>query len=143
MKVKVLLYFITLVTGSMPLMLYAEEDCKVLVFLTTPDVQTQLMAMVLTTQMSEQGEVDQILLCGSAGDLAVKGSNEVILKPINKSPQMLLKSLIESGVRVQVCPLYLPNNGLTTDKLIDGVNEAKPRLVAKRLLDHGVKLFTF
>jgi predicted peroxiredoxin len=127
----------------MPLKSYSEEDCKVFVVLTTPDIQTQLMALVLTTQMSKRGELEQILFCGPAGELAIKGSKDVLLKPINKSPQMLLNSLIENGVRAQVCPLFLPNKGLTADALIDGVSEAKPPLVAQRLLEHGVKLFTF
>ena len=97
MKIKKFIYLIAIITVCISLKSHAEEDCKVFVVLTTADVQTQLMALVLTTQMSKHGEVDQILLCGPAGDLAVKNSRETLLKPINKSPQMLLQSLIENG----------------------------------------------
>jgi len=126
-----------------PCHVVAEEDYKVFIALTTPDAQTQTMALVLATQINRQQKVDQILLCGPAGDLVLRNNENIVLKPINKSPQMLLKSLIESGVTVQVCPLYMPDKGVSGADLIDGVTEAKPPLVAERLLARGVKLFTF
>jgi len=81
--------------------------------------------------------------CGAAGDIAFSGSEEVILKPINKSPRLILNSLIESGVTGQVCSLYLPNKGISAAELIEGVTQAKSPLVAKMLLEHGVKVVTF
>jgi len=69
-------------------------------------------------------------ICGAAGDIALIGSEEVVLKPINKSPRMVLKFLIENGVTVQACPLYLPNKGISAEDLIDGVTQARPPLVA-------------
>ena len=50
---------------------FSEEDARVFVVLTTPDVQTQLMVMILSTQMNAQHRLDRILLCGPAGDLAL------------------------------------------------------------------------
>lgn len=122
---------------------FPEAEARIFVVLTTPDVQTQLMVMVLSTQMNAQHRLDGILLCGPAGDLALEGDEGVILKPVNKSPQMLLRSLIAGGVTVQVCPLYLPNKGLTPEYLVAGVTEARLPLVAGHLLEHGVRLFTF
>ena len=143
MRSRKILCLIAIITICTPFRAFSGEDDKLFLVLTTPDAQTQLMAMVLTTKVSRQQKLDQILLCGAAGDLALKGSEEVILKPKNKSPQMLLKSLIESGVTVQVCPLYMPNKGISAEYLIDGVTEAKPSLIAEKLLEHGMKLFTF
>jgi predicted peroxiredoxin len=143
MKSRIIVYLIAIITQGAPVVTYPEDDFKLFVALTTSDTQTQLMALVLTTQVTRQKGTAQILLCSSAGDLALKGSKEAVLKPLNKSPQMLLKSLIASGVTVQVCPLYMPNKGLTADDLIEGVTEAKPALIAEKLQERGVKLFTF
>ena len=126
-----------------PFRVLPDEDCELFLVLTTPDRQIQLMALELSTQLSKDQKPVQILLCGAAGDIAVNGSEEVILKPVNKSPRMILKSLIEGGVTVQVCSLYMPNKGVSAEDLIDGVTQAKSQLVAKMLLKHGVKVLTF
>ncbi|MEE4356298.1 MAG: hypothetical protein V2I97_07490 [Desulfococcaceae bacterium] len=114
------------------------------VVVTADDAQTQLMAMSLSTQVKQKGKSVRILLCDDAGDLAMKGSKEVVLKPIDKSPQMLMKNLISQGVTVEVCPFFLANKtfGSPAD-LIDGVAIAKPPEVADALLEPGIKLFTF
>lgn len=113
------------------------------VVVTTPDPQTQLMAMSLSTQAKLKGKTIRILLCGPAGDLALMGSKEVILKPLDKSPQMLLKALIDGGVRAEVCPFYLANRGGSPADLIAGVTQAAPAEVADGLIEPGIKLFTF
>ncbi len=81
------------------------------VVITTSYPQTQLMAMSLSSQIMAKGKSLRILLCGHGGDLALKDGKEVILKPINKSPQMLLKNLIGNNVKVEICPFYLANRG--------------------------------
>lgn len=122
----------------------ADDETKGLfVVVTTPDVQTQMMAMVLSTQTINQGKSVRMLLCGPAGELAVKNSDQTMLKPLNKSPQMLLLGLIRSGATVEMCPLFLPNKGADAAVLIDGVSIAKPPVVAQKLREEGVKLFTF
>jgi predicted peroxiredoxin len=113
------------------------------VVVTSPEPQTQLMAMVLSTQAVMKNKHVHILLCGPGGDLALKGGKEVTLKPKNVSPQMLLKGLIKKGVPVQVCALYLPNADKTPADLIDGVTPARPPAIAGALLEPGIKLFTF
>lgn len=113
------------------------------VVITEAEPMTQMMALVLSTQTVQQGKSLQILLCGPGGDLAMKNSRQVMMKPQNKSPQMLLQDLIAKGVRVEVCPLFLPNKGKTEADLISGVTVAKPPVVAKNLREDGVKLFTF
>ena len=51
----------------------ADDDGRDLVtVLTTPEPQTQLMAMILTLQAASQGSKGHVLLCGPAGDLALK-----------------------------------------------------------------------
>ena len=121
----------------------AENTKGLFVILTDADPMTQMMALVLSTQTLDQGKSLQIMLCGPAGKLAVKNSEQTILKPANKSPQMLLASLIARGVQVEVCPLFLPNNNTTEAQLISGVSVAKPPVVAAKMRADGIKLFTF
>lgn len=124
---------------------HAADDATkgLFVVVTTPDAQTQMMAMVLSTQTINQGKSVRMLLCGPAGELAVKNSEQTMLKPLNKSPQMLLQGLIKSGATVEMCPLFLPNKGADAAVLIDGVSIAAPPVVAQKLLEEGFKLFTF
>ena len=133
-----------LAASIMPLQAMASDVTKGLfVVVTTGDVQTQMMAMVLSTQTVEQGKSVRMLLCGPGGELAMKNSKQTLVKPLDKSPQMLLKNLIKKGVTVEVCPLFLPNKGAAPDKLIEGVSVAKPPVVAQKLREEGIKLFTF
>lgn len=121
----------------------ADNAKNLLVIVTTDDPVTQLMSMVLATQSKEKGAKVEILLCGKAGDLAVHGSPEVFLKPKNTSPQMLLKNLIAGGIKVEICPPYLPNAQKTAGDLLDGVSVAKPPEVADRLLDDSTKILSY
>lgn len=113
------------------------------VVITEAEPMTQMMALVLSTQTVAQGKRVQILLCGPGGDLAIKNSRQILMKPMNKSPQMMLQDLIAKGVKVEVCPLYLPNRGKAETDLINGVSVAKPPVVAENLREEGIKLFTF
>ncbi|HHE31989.1 MAG TPA: hypothetical protein ENL07_05025 [Chlorobaculum parvum] len=113
------------------------------VVVTSEDSMAQMMAMVLSTQTLKQGRSVRVLLCGEAGNLAVNGSKEKLFKPLNKSPQMLLKGLIAKGVKVEVCPLFLPNTGKQVSDLISGVIVAKPPLIATAMAEEGIKLLTY
>jgi predicted peroxiredoxin len=115
----------------------------IFVILTDAEPMTQMMALVLSTQTLEQGKSLQILLCGPAGQLALKNSKQTMFKPINKSPQMLLAGLISRGVQVEVCPLFLPNNNMSESELITGVTIAKPPVIAQQMSADNIKLFTF
>ena len=115
----------------------------IFVILTDEDPMTQMMALVLSTQTLEQGKSLQILLCGPAGKLALKNSRQTMFKPINKSPQMLLAGLIARGVEVQICPLFLPNTNISESQLIIGISIAKAPVIAQKMRDEGIKLFTF
>lgn len=121
----------------------AQKAENLMVLVTSGDSLTQLMAGVLALQSKQHGANVEMLFCGKAGDLVVKGSEEVKLKPKNTSPQMLIKKLISSGATVGVCPPYLPNAGKTKNDLIDGVNVVKPPKVAGRILDQNTKILSY
>lgn len=105
------------------------------VMLTSEDAQTQMMGMVLATMTLKKGKEVNMVLCSSAGNLALKDSESPKLKPQNKSPKMMLKDLIKNGAKVEVCPLFLPNANKNESDLINSVTVAKPPVVADRLLN--------
>ncbi|MDD3026241.1 MAG: hypothetical protein PHY49_06690 [Aliarcobacter skirrowii] len=105
------------------------------VMLTSEDAQTQMMGMVLATMSLKKGKEVNMVLCSSAGNLALKDSKSPKLKPQNKSPKMMLEDLIKNGAKVEVCPLFLPNANKNESDLINSVTVAKPPVVADRLLN--------
>lgn len=105
------------------------------VLLTSKDAQTQMMAMILSTMTLKEKKEVKMVLCSSAGDLAVKGMESPTLKPQDKSPKMMLEAIIKQGAKVEVCPLYLPNAGKDETVLLEGITVAKPAEVAKNLLN--------
>lgn len=121
----------------------SETDETLFVIVTTEDPMTQLMSMVLATQMTQKGKNTEILLCGEAGGLALMNSKEIFFKPQNASPQMLLKGLIKKGVKVEICPPYLPNKEKTSSDLIGGVSVANPSKVADKLLRKDIKILSY
>lgn len=134
------------IVGFLASSLSASDDSKIKglnLLLTANDTQTQMMAMVISSKALEQNKDVRIVLCGSAGDLALKDSKSESLKPMNKSPKDLLNVMIEKGVNVRVCPLYLPNKGLEKDALINGVGVAKPDEVTVELLDESYKNLSY
>ncbi len=122
----------------------ASESAKGLnVTLTADDAQTQLMAMVLSMKTIQQNKKVHMVLCSSAGELAIKNAKSPKLKPIDKSPKMLLQAIIKKGADVKVCPLYLPNAGKNKSELIKGVTVAKPDEVAAQLLNKDFKNLSY
>ena len=119
------------------------SDKNLLVIVTSGDSVTQLMAMVLGVESKKAGADVSILLCGPAGVLAIKGADEVKLKPRDMSPQMLLNKLIEGGSRVELCPPYLPNSSYTKADLASGIAIAQPPEVTVRLLDDKTKILSY
>ena len=123
-----------------------EEPVRLVTILTSPEPQTQLMAMVLTMQSIRQGAEARVLLCGTAGDIALReapASATAPQKPKGMSPQGLMTKIIEAGAPVEVCAIYLPNKGLGAEALLEGIAAAKPDEMASHLLAEHVRLLTF
>ncbi|MEL6335792.1 MAG: hypothetical protein AAFQ88_03990 [Pseudomonadota bacterium] len=125
----------------------AANDGKNLVtVLTAPEPQTQLMSMVLSMQALQQGATVHVLLCGPAGDLALRDAPEGATapqEPKGMSPQGLMQRLIAAGGTVEVCAIYLPNKGVGPEALIDDVGAAKPPAMAARLLADDTRIMSF
>jgi hypothetical protein len=121
----------------------ADEAPNVYVILTSPDNQTQGMALVLTTQMVEQGQSARVLLCDAAGQLGLAAYDPPKLAPRDVSPKDMLMGLMQRGVPVEVCALFLPNSQYGEADLAPGVTVAAPPAVAGMLAVDGVRWFTF
>ncbi len=113
------------------------------IVLTSGDAETQMMAMVLATQSLNQDVNIRVLLCSDAGELAIRDSESPQFAPANRSPKQLLSGLLEHGVTVEVCGIFLPNREYSSDDLIDGVGAASPPEVAAYMKQEGVRYFTF
>ena len=120
---------------------------SVLINVTSSDAQVQLMSMVLTMQSVQKGANTQVLLCGAAGDMALRdapASATTGQPPLNMSPQGLMKKIMESSnTKVDVCAIYLPGKGLDTTALIDGVGAAKPADIAELMVNKTTKVVSF
>lgn len=121
----------------------AQTPAETFFNVTSADNQAQGMAMVLATQMAEQKAAVRILLCGPAGQLALKSYEPAALKPRNVTPKQMMTGLIKAGATVEVCALFLPNADKGPADLIDGVTVAKPPEVAAYMVKPGVRAFGF
>lgn len=125
----------------------AEAPETLVTVLTAPEPQTQLMAMVLTMQAAQQGVTPHIMLCGPAGDLALKDAPESATAgqpPKNMSPQGLMQAIMKQpGAKVEVCAIYLPGKGADMSVLLDGVGVAKPGEMAGAILDENARVMSY
>ena len=119
-----------------------DSDKELFVTLTSGDAETQMMAMVLATQSFNQGVQVRILLCSEAGELSLKESDSPVFKPADRSPKQLLNSLIEQGITVEVCGIFLPNRDYTVDDLMENIGVASPPEVADYMNRESVKIFS-
>lgn len=122
------------------------EETSMLTILTSDTPETQLMALVLTKAAFDKGETPRILLCSDAGDLALKAppvEATTPLAPKGMSPQGLLKALMTSGVKVEVCAIYLPNRPFGPEALLDGITVAMPPDIAEEFTKPGETVLSF
>ena len=121
-------------------------DSAMLTIITSPDPETQLMALVLTRAAMAKGEQPNILLCSAGGDLALINpplQATAPLKPEGASPHGLLKSLMADGVPVQVCAIYLPNRSFGEEALLNGISVASPAEIGEQISRSGETLLSF
>lgn len=126
---------------------FAQDQSKLVTVVTSPDPQTQLMSMVLTMSAAQQGAQAHILLCGPAGDLALKDAPESATAgqpPRDMSPQGLMQMIRENtGATVEVCAIYLPGRGDDQSVLLDGIGVAEPGDMASRLMAPDARVLSF
>ena len=124
-------------TLALPSILSAEASKGLNILMTSPDAQTQMMGMVLSSSvLNDQKKAVNITLCGPAGNLALKDFKAADVKKPDGSmanPKMALQGLMKAGAVVTVCPLFLPNANKDATALVEGITVAKPPMVAAGL----------
>jgi hypothetical protein len=147
LKRKTLFAFAVATASALAAPLAAQDAQKLVTVVTSPEPQTQLMAMVLTFQAAEQGAAPHIPRCGPAGDIALRdapASATAGQPPRDMSPQCLLQMIREkSGATVEVCAIYLPGKGADQSVLLDGIGVADPAQMAARLMDPDTRVLSF
>ncbi|MCH8498279.1 MAG: hypothetical protein LAT63_07365 [Marinobacter sp.] len=130
--------------GAVAMTSHADDKVdKALIILTSDSVQSQGMALVLGNAMADHGARVDVLLCDSAGDLALKDATAPALKPRDVTPVQMLRGLMQKGGSVNVCALYLPNSDRTPADLAAGVGVAMPPAIAAQMLDEDTRVFSF
>jgi hypothetical protein len=109
----------------------AQDGPDLVTIITSPEPQTQLMALVLTFQAAQQGANAHIMLCGPAGDIALNDAPESATAgqpPRDMSPQGLMQMIrAQTGATVEVCAIYLPGRGEDPSVLLDGSRRGRTR----------------
>jgi predicted peroxiredoxin len=118
------------------------ETPRLFVTVTGDAAQDRAMPLVLANQALDQGAEVRVLLCGAGGLLAVADYELEALAPRNITPRDLLNRLIQHGVQVEVCAIFLPNTEYGQDDLIEGVGIANPGDVASWMLAPNTRLFS-
>jgi len=125
----------------------AQDPNRLITILTAPEPQTQLMAMVLTMNAIAAGAEAELLLCGPAGDIALKDAPESATAPQpprDASPKGLMTMMMEkNGLKVQVCAIYLPGKGADASILADGVTAAAPDAMGAAIVAPGTTVMSF
>lgn len=125
----------------------ADSPNRLITILTAPEPQTQLMAMVLTMNAMAAGAEAELLLCGPAGDIALKdapASATAPQPPRDASPKGLMTMMMQkNGLKVQVCAIYLPGKGADASILSDGVTAAAPDAMGAAIVAPGVTVMSF
>lgn len=122
---------------------HAEEPDHLVSIVTSGSNETQAMAMILTTHYLREGGSTQVLLCDEAAELALQESDmgSEVVQPADASPRQMLGGLMEAGVEVQVCAIFLPNRAETEDDLREGITVARPDAIAQTMARPDSKLF--
>ncbi|MFN4025241.1 MAG: hypothetical protein ACK4MQ_10420 [Hyphomonas sp.] len=119
---------------------------RLLTIMTSPDAEVQMMSLVLTRAAQANGMRLRLMLCGPAGELALKTPPETALtpfRPSGRSPSNLLDGLIAGGATVEVCAIFLPARDLTEDALRDGVGIAAPASIAGEFASPETRVLSF
>lgn len=121
----------------------ADDQAELFTVITSGDTETQAMALILTTRSVAAGANARVLLCADGGELALRDADSQAVQPIDRSPQQMLQGLMQQGVPVEVCAIFLPNRPATQEQLLPGVEIAKPDAIARHMLRPEVRYFTF
>lgn len=141
-----LAFLLALLSAAVPAAKAADKPENLLVILTSADTETQAMALVLANQAAKQGNPVHLMLCGPAGDIALKqppAAASKVVTPKGMTVSSLLAGLKAKGAKVDVCAIYLPNRNLGVEALSGGVGVARPPVIAAEMTAPSTRLVGF
>jgi hypothetical protein len=121
----------------------AAASQKILTLLSSGDPEAQAFSLILANEARGAGHAVDLVLCGPAGDIALKAAPAAATRPVTPtgmSVRALLEKLVSQDGKVELCAIYLPNRQLKPDAVIDAVSVGKPADVAARMADPAVKV---
>jgi predicted peroxiredoxin len=116
---------------------------SILSLLSAESAESQAFSLVLANQMQASGNAVELLLCGQAGDIALKAAPAAVttsVTPQGASVKALAERFLKQGGKISVCAIYLPNRKLNPDALIDGVSVANPKQMADKIVDPAIRV---
>ncbi len=116
---------------------------SVLSLLSAESAESQAFSLVLANQMQASGNAVEVLLCGPAGDIALKAAPAAVtasITPQGASVKVLAERFLKQGGKISVCAIYLPNRKLNPEALIDGVTVANPKQMADKIVDPAIRV---
>ena len=118
------------------------HEHRLFVTLTGSSTQDRAMPLVLANQAVDQGLEVRVLLCGDGGHLALADYEAETFDPPGVTPKDLLARLMNHGVVVEVCAIFLPNTEFGEDDLTDGIGIAQPGDVAAYMMGPRTRIFS-
>ncbi len=143
MQVRSLAFLAALSVSALTALPAMAAGQKLLALLSSGDAEAQAFSLILANEARGAGHAVDLVLCGPAGDIALKSAPAAATRPVTPtgmSVRALLEKLVSQGGKVELCAIYLPNRQLKPDAVIEGVSVGKPADVAARMADPAVKV---
>lgn len=119
-----------------------QEYTTLFVALTSPEANTQSLALTVAKHAHDAGKLVHLLLCGAPAELALRGSGEET-RALSAEPRHLLQELVEKRISIDVCPAYLDRQGLKAAMLTEGVSVSDWPQTIQALMSPRAKFMSF
>lgn len=118
------------------------REHRLFVTVTGSATQDRAMPLTLANKAVDQGLEVRVLLCGDGAELALADYEAQSFDPPGVTPKDLLGRLMNNGVTVEVCAIFLPNTDYDEDDLTDGIGIGAPDDVAEYMMGPRTRIFS-
>ncbi len=118
------------------------REHRLFVTVTGSATQDRAMPLTLANKAVDQGLEVRVLLCGDGAELALADYEAQAFDPPGVTPKDLLGRLMNNGVTVEVCAIFLPNTDYDEDDLTDGIGIGAPDDVAEYMMGPRTRIFS-
>jgi predicted peroxiredoxin len=111
----------------------APDKSVLFISVTSDDLWDCQMAMGYAERVNSMGYRVVLFLNVRGVYLANKNLPQATMAGLQKTPADMLKSLMQRGIDVYVCPMCMAQAGMKTNDLLDGTKEADPGMVSLQM----------